>query len=292
MYRSTLRAAVALTAAVTALTSCTADTGEEPAAPSVESASTFRDAPVAGVNLRDGEIVLTFDDGPATSSAAVATLLQSKGITGLFFAVSHHLGSVEGGAARLDSAGVAKLDAVLDAGHVVGNHTHDHCIQGASACGGRGMTTLSAAEARRQIETADVLIRAAIASAGHDASRYLPFFRSPGNAWSPALAQTLSQASLPSNAYGPVAWDVPRRGEEDFRCWSEGKSVTSCAARYVSAFQAMPRGGQRAVVLVHDNFTQARELTERFVNALAGTRTKAGNPVRFVHPRCIVGCTR
>ena len=146
MYRSTLRAAVALTAAVAALTSCTADTGEEPAAPSVESASTFRDAPVAGVNLRDGEIVLTFDDGPATSSAAVATLLQSKGITGLFFAVSHHLGSVEGGAARLDSAGVAKLDAVLDAGHVVGNHTHDHCIQGASACGGRGMTTLSAAE--------------------------------------------------------------------------------------------------------------------------------------------------
>lgn len=76
-------------------TGCTVDSTEPddddtPSATSEEDL-TFRSAATSSVNLRDGELVLTFDDGPAATSVDVATLLQGRGHTGLFFTVSHHL---------------------------------------------------------------------------------------------------------------------------------------------------------------------------------------------------------
>lgn len=68
-----------------------------------------------------------------------------------------------------------------------------------------------------------------------------------------------------------------------------------CAARYVRAFQSLPRGGQKAVVRIHDNLPGGGARTTAVLDALVGTSaplTKADNPVRVAHPRCIVGCTR
>lgn len=264
---------------------------DEEAGETSNALGTWRDQAVRANNLRDGEIVLTFDDGPARSSAEVASLLRARGHVGLFFVVSKHLGTVTNGSPRLDDAGVAKLRAVVDAGQVVGNHSHDHCIGGASACGGRAFADLAAEEQRRQIETTDLLLRSALARVDR-AGAYLPFFRPPGNSWSARTAANVRTANVPAQTYGPVAWDLPVAGEEDFRCWSSGLGVEACAARYVRAFRAMPRGGQRAVILVHDNFADAPALTRQLLDSLVGTRTKAGNAVRVVHPRCIVGCTR
>ncbi len=271
------------------------DGDDAPSAQTDESAlGTFRPATVAANNLRDGEIVLTFDDGPAASSGAVADVLAQRGYIGLFFAVSKHLGQVGARGVQLDETGVANLGAVVQRGHVVGNHTHEHCIAGAGgapACGGRSFADLPAAEQRRQIELTDTLVRTALDRIGKP-DAYLPFFRAPGNSWSAATASNLSSAQVSSRTYGPVAWNVPAWGEEDFRCWSQSMTPEACAARYVRAFRDLPSGQQKAVVLIHDNFGQAAELTRRFVDAIVGTRTKAGHAVHVVHPRCIVGCTR
>jgi len=279
---------------------CTADTTQAEAdedAPSTATAEedlTFRAAATSNTNLRDGELVLTFDDGPAQTSVDVAELLRSRGHTGLFFAVSHHLGTVEGGRATLNDAAATRLGAIAERGQLVANHTHDHCIRGASAaapCSGRAFADLPANEMKRQVETADILIRAGLTRAGRS-SAYLPFFRAPGNSWNATAATTLAGASLPANAYGPIAWNLPRAGEEDFQCWRRGDTVSTCASRYLAAWNAMPSGGQKAVVLIHDNFPNAAALTRAILDGLVGRRTKAGNTVRVVRPGCIVGCTR
>ena len=291
--------AVALVASLSLALGCVADASpvepdEEPAAGTSEDELTFRSTATSNVNLRDGEVVLTFDDGPAATSVDVAELLRSRGHTGLFFAVSHHLGSVEGGRARLDDVAASRLGAIAARGQLVANHTHNHCIRGVSQsapCSGRGFADLPSAEMKRQVESADTLIRAALARSDRS-SAYLPFFRAPGNSWNAGAATTLASASLPSAAYGPIAWNLPRAGEEDFQCWRRNESVATCANRYLSAWDALPSGGQKAVVLIHDNFPNAAALTRAVLDGLVGRRTKAGNTVRVVRPGCIVGCTR
>lgn len=289
-----------LVAASIVATGCTAESAEtEPDDDDTPSATseedlTFRSAATSSVNLRDGELVLTFDDGPAATSVDVATLLQGRGHTGLFFTVSHHLGTVDGGRATLNDTGATRLGAIAERGQLVANHTHNQCIRGASTaapCSGRAFADLPAAEMKRQVESTDILIRAALGRANRS-SAYLPFFRAPGNSWSTTAATTLSSAALPSNAYGPIAWNLPRTGEEDFQCWRRNETVATCASRYIAAFDAMPSGGQKAVVLIHDNFPNAAALTRAVLDGLVGRRTKAGNTVRVVRPGCIVGCTR
>jgi peptidoglycan/xylan/chitin deacetylase (PgdA/CDA1 family) len=291
--------AVSLVASAIASAGCVADSGTTEVDDDVPSATseedlTFRSAATSNVNLRDGELVLTFDDGPAQTSVDVADLLQSRGYTGLFFAVSHHIGSVEAGRATLNDTGATRLGAIAERGQLVANHTHNHCIRGASQaapCSGRAFADLPAAEMKRQVETTDILIRAAL-ERSRRTTAYLPFFRAPGNSWSSAAATTLSSAALPSNAYGPIAWNLPRAGEEDFQCWRRNETVATCASRYVAAFDAMPSGGQKAVILIHDNFPNAAALTRAILDGLVGRRTKAGSTVRVVRPGCIVGCTR
>jgi len=277
-----------------AMTACSADVPAAGLSDDSEENLTFRNAATSGTNLRDGEVVLTFDDGPAASSANVAALLEERGHVGLFFVVSKHLGRVSDGRAILDDAGVAKLEAVVSKGQLVANHTHDHCISGASGsepCSGRAFSDLPSADMKNQVEWTDMLLRAALARSNRT-NAYVPFFRAPGNSWSPTAARTLSSAALPNNAYGPVAWGLPKPGDEDFRCWSKQEGVQTCANRYIAAWNAMPSGSQKAVVLIHDNFANATELLRRVLDGIIGKRTKAGSLARVVRPQCIVGCTR
>jgi peptidoglycan/xylan/chitin deacetylase (PgdA/CDA1 family) len=293
-------ASLAVLTVTALLPACSVAPDDDEAHSASEALGTWRDQTISANNLLDGEVALTFDDGPAASTVQVANLLSARGHVGLFFVVSKHLGSFDGRSSRLDPNGSERLGELVDAGQLVGNHTHDHCIGGAAACGGRSFADLGADDQRRQVEATDALVRATLASLGAPDTVYLPFFRSPGNSWSARTATNLASASVSPRSYGPIAWDVPARGEEDFRCWSANMSAAECAARYVRAFEALPAGRQRAVVLIHDNFPRAAELTRAFLDAMARDprtgssprRTKAGNQVRIVHPRCIVGCTR
>lgn len=248
----------------------------------------FRAAPYRGGALRDGEWVLTFDDGPRPSSVQVARALRSRNVTGLFFMVSHSVGWVDAGGVQLNATNQSYIDGVLREGHVVANHTHRHCIRGAS-CGGRGLAELPSGELAFELETAHQVLRAAIALSGHrPTDKMLHFFRAPGSqdgaSWSAAAASHASTARLPGNYLGTVAWDLPQSGHDIGECWNRGLGGAACAARYLQEIDRT--GRQKGVILIHDNFAQAADMVGPLVD---GLRARG---MRVVHPRCIVGCTR
>jgi peptidoglycan/xylan/chitin deacetylase (PgdA/CDA1 family) len=70
---------------------------------------------VRSVRTGRAELALTFDDGPAPWTAAIAAALERHGCRGTFF--------VRGAAVAADPGTVAALAA---AGHDVGNHLHSH----------------------------------------------------------------------------------------------------------------------------------------------------------------------
>ena len=248
----------------------------------------FRAVPYRGGALRDGEWVLTFDDGPRPSSVQVARALRSRNVTGLFFMVSHSVGWVDAGGVQLNAANQSYIDGVLREGHVVANHTHRHCIRGAS-CGGRGLAELPSGELAFELETAHQVLRAAVAVSGHrPTDKMLHFFRAPGSqdgaSWGAAAASHASTARLPGNYLGTVAWDLPQSGHDISECWSRDLGGAACAARYLQEIDRT--GRQKGVILIHDNFVQAADMVGPLID---GLRARG---MRVVHPRCIVGCTR
>jgi peptidoglycan/xylan/chitin deacetylase (PgdA/CDA1 family) len=256
--------------------------------PSPRAGGNFRAEPYKGGALRDGEWVLSFDDGPRASSTRIAQTLRARGVTGLFFTVSHNLGWLDGDDVHLRPDAQAFLQAMLDHGHVIANHTHRHCIRGAS-CGGRGLAELPAGELHFELEAAHRILRAAIANAGYrPAEKMLHFFRAPGSqdgaSWNATAARHAATARLPATYVGTIAWDLPQRGHDISECWNRGLSGPQCAARYLEEIDRS--GMRRGIILVHDNFEPAAEMVGPLID---GLRARG---MRVVHPRCIVGCTR
>ncbi|MBX3246256.1 MAG: S-layer homology domain-containing protein [Myxococcales bacterium] len=261
------------------------DLGENPRPPA---GGAFRATPYRGEALLDGEWVLSFDDGPRASSVQVARALRAKGVTGLFFMVSHTLGWVDANGVQLNPSTQSFVDGVLREGHVLANHSHRHCIRGAS-CGGRGLAELPSGELSFELETTHRVLRASIAHAGHrPTDKMLHFFRAPGSqdgaSWSAAAAASASTARLPGNYRGTIAWDLPRSGHDIGECWNRGLDGAACATRYLREIDAARM--RKGVILIHDNFPQAADMVGPLID---GLRARG---MRVVHPRCVVGCSR
>lgn len=89
------------------------------------------------------KVALTFDDGPnTTSTVKVLDTLKAHGIKALFLI---------NGSRVTGDAQKAVLKRIVDEGHLLGNHTHNH----------KNSTELSEAEFRQQVERTDAVIRAA-----------------------------------------------------------------------------------------------------------------------------------
>ncbi len=267
--------------------------------------------------LLDGEVVFTIDDGIGSSTAAMAETLHAGGVSGTFFPATHNLGRSER-LERLDIAALQSLwpqatslsldrSAVINElawiprlGHTVANHTYSHPIAQPS----RGIPSFRdmRPDQRQRAEVVDshellvgalTLLDAEAGFNGTAQASLLRFFRSPGNSWDEHAARVLSVEPL-REYRGPVGWDLPASGEEDFRCWSEGLSVAQCGERFIAAYRRMPTGQQRAIILLHEHpksVQLASYLISRF-RELSAAGTKAGNCIKFVPLRCTVGCTR
>lgn len=249
------------------------------------SASGFRAAPYTGAGLRDGEFVLTFDDGPRDTSAAIAATLRRKNAIGLFFTVTHGLGWIQDGGVHLRPDELDSFKAILDSGQVVGNHMHRHCIHGAS-CGGLGVAELSPSALRVELETAHRVIRAAVAESGYrPQDKFLHFFRAPGGitgtSWNASAAAAANDARLPGNYRGNVFWDLPTTGHDFSECWNRRLDGPQCAARFL---RAVDGGVRKGVIIMHDNMPQTVDMVGPLVD---GLRARG---MRIVHPRCIIGC--
>jgi peptidoglycan/xylan/chitin deacetylase (PgdA/CDA1 family) len=108
--------------------------------------------------LNDGEVVLTFDDGPLPkNSYQVLEILAAQCVKATFFLV--------GSQARANPEGVRK---VLAAGHTVATHTQNHPS---------GMHRLPLDRARAEIDNGIASVTAAL---GDNGAALSPFFRIPG----------------------------------------------------------------------------------------------------------------
>src|SRR5689334_9780285 len=108
--------------------------------------------------LNDGEVVLTFDDGPLPKySYQILDILAAQCVKATFFMVGQQ--------ARANPEGVRK---VLAAGHTVATHTQSHPM---------GMHRLPLDRAKAEIDAGIASVTAAL---GDQATAVSPFFRIPG----------------------------------------------------------------------------------------------------------------
>ena len=154
--------------------------------------------------LEAGEVVLTYDDGPANGATReVLAALAEECVSATFFMLGQQ--------ADHDRALARRVAA---AGHTIGTHTHSH----------PNLAAMPLAEAVAEIRRGIAAVRRAVPSAP------LRLFRFPFLADSPALLQAAHEAGL-----------VPLRAELDGEDWS-GNSCAEIVAKVMGALDATGRG--------------------------------------------------
>lgn len=120
--------------------------------------------------LRPGEVVLTFDDGPAPGrTPAILDTLERYGVHATFMMVG-----------AMAQRSPALVREVARRGHTIGSHTEDH----------GDLAQMDHASALASIAEGERHIAAALSGSG---KRMAPFFRFPYLADTPALRRTLAE---------------------------------------------------------------------------------------------------
>jgi peptidoglycan-N-acetylglucosamine deacetylase len=124
--------------------------------------------------LNDGEVVLTFDDGPIPkNSYQVLDILAAQCVKATFFLVGRQ--------AQANPEGVRKL---LDAGHTVATHTQNHPY---------AMQRLPLDRAKAEIDGGIASVTAAL---GERSAAISPFFRIPGLSRNDGIEEYAKQKGL------------------------------------------------------------------------------------------------
>src|SRR5215510_2368530 len=117
--------------------------------------------------LEDGEVVLTFDDGPLPKySNQILEILAAQCVKATFFLVGRQ--------AQANPEGVRK---VREAGHTVATHTQNHPS---------GMHRLPIERATKEVQDGIASVKAAL---GDNSAALSPFFRIPGLARNDAVEE-------------------------------------------------------------------------------------------------------
>jgi peptidoglycan-N-acetylglucosamine deacetylase len=186
----------------------------------------FKTEPITGADLPDGQLVLTYDDGPGPNTLAVAEYLSGMGIEATFFVVGQ---SIE----RLPDVPAQ----VLALGHRLGNHTWTHEFGGLTA------------QLERGVDIVDELARTAalLDEGGGGGARAAPLaFRPPYGFWDPRVADTLNgDATVSARHAGPFNWTIDC---QDWAGWRDGDDPSAVATRY----RAQANSVRKGIVLLHD----------------------------------------
>jgi peptidoglycan/xylan/chitin deacetylase (PgdA/CDA1 family) len=148
-----------------------------------EAAPVNTPAPAAADDPWNGQIFLTFDDGPGGAyTDDILEVLEANNAKATFFLLGQN--------AQRDPA---RVDAILDGGHTLGNHTWDH----------PDMTTLTRAQMDSQIGRTQNLLES------HGAE--VNCFRPPYGAHNTAVNQAITAAGLQRQLWNEDTrdWDRP-----------------------------------------------------------------------------------
>ncbi|MGA2440083.1 MAG: polysaccharide deacetylase family protein [Tepidisphaeraceae bacterium] len=216
--------------------------------------------------LGDGEICLTFDDGPGDpepngKTLAIAEFLAREGIKATFFAVGRRIERPGGRDA---------LGKLSQLGHLIGNHTFTHPdLTELVKDGQEGVV--------QEVVRTHKLIRDFVADG--------PLvFRPPSGAWNQATCRAVNSAKEMEQYFGPITcdvlcfdWDLGK--QRDGTVWN----ISHCQGYLISQLRTLGKG----VVLLHDSTSeeihtdvhirreqQVYELTKWLVGWLRGENFK------------------
>lgn len=235
-------------AACTGLTGCAAestdDGAEDPALADGNGDGTSQDAIIsehslAGSELPDHTLALTFDDGPGPRTKELADYLASEDIHATFFINGKNVPGRQG-----------SLAAELAGGHIIGNHTQNH-IQ---------LTNISSDKLMSEVTLTDAFIA--------DVQPNGPWLlRPPFGAWNGAAARTLN--ATPMKKYvGSVFWDIggvlTATAAADWDCWGKHVTIEKCGALYMNEMNTRKKG----IVLMHDIHSNTIDMVKQLVPQL------------------------
>ena len=180
---------------------------------------------INGDSLADGQLCLTFDDGPGESTAPgpgprtveLAEYLSDQAVLATFFLCGKYLRELPHVPARL-----------RELGHTVGNHTDTHTL----------LTSLVEAD-----DVVGEVVRAAELLGAADGERV--WLRPPYGQWNEHVATLLEAEPTLSAHAGPVMWNI---GGDDWSFWRDGMSPQWCADEYLASVEQCRRG----IILMHD----------------------------------------
>ncbi len=129
------------------------------------------------LDLKDHEVVLTFDDGPAPTTRRVLAALEAQCVRATFFLIGRNAAAMPELARR----------EIAD-GDTVGSHSYSHPI----------LPSLPLARAMANIDAGVAAVEKATGG------KKAPFFRFPGFADSPVLLETLDRKNMP--VFGADLW--------------------------------------------------------------------------------------
>lgn len=189
----------------------------------------FNTEPITGANLPEGQLVLTYDDGPGPNTLAVAEYLSEMGIEATFFVVGESFEKLPEVPGRVRALG-----------HRLGNHTWTHS--------GGGLT----AQLERGGDIVDELMRTAALLSGEQTLA----FRPPYGFWDQQVAATLNADAILSPGHvGPFNWNIHCT---DWQAWHDGIDPITVA----DCFRADARTKKKGIVLLHDYTAEAHRRPE------------------------------
>jgi peptidoglycan/xylan/chitin deacetylase (PgdA/CDA1 family)/uncharacterized caspase-like protein len=190
--------------------------------PAPEPEESMRGGPsreIFGAEFAPKTVALTFDDGPHPKyTDQVLALLRKYGLRACFFEVGVSLGTVEGNEVKL-SRNAEFARKVLDAGHVIANHSYSHPV----------LTKLSEEARDSEIDRTSLLLEKV---AGHKPD----LFRPPYGARNKAILDRISGEGLRS-----VMWNI------DSLDWAD-PIPESIAMRVLHELNQRQKG----IILFHD----------------------------------------
>ena len=163
-----------------------------------------------------GLVTFTFDDGISNNTDELLDILESEKITATFFIIGETLGKT------LTTPNRAKLKAIHDKGHTVGNHTYSHA----------NIVKLSQEDLRGEIAGASAEIRATI-------DHKMKYFRPPYGSINASIRKFVTD-----KGFRIVLWDLDPRDVK--------RSKEDMLDYYTSSFHHADPKKTSYIILQHD----------------------------------------
>jgi peptidoglycan/xylan/chitin deacetylase (PgdA/CDA1 family) len=226
--------------ALTTLSHCANKTSSQEPNRACAGAQALQTAGLRGTSMPPKTLALTFDDGPGARTKQLSLYLKNQGIQAAFFVNGRSMGP--------DATEI--LQAVVDDGHLVANHTETHrSLTGVAT----NTPRLADNDVIQELTQTDTKIEGFIPS-----KRLL--FRPPFGDYDDQTFSVLSGSAM--NKYvGPILWDVGDRMDlaagraADWDCWQDGADgkripMKECGDLYVTEIKHTDHG----IVLMHDPY--------------------------------------